>query len=211
MDVFFCVIIFMIISMGDGLIQIHKNNLRVEDNKKKAKDNKKPYYFDYNSKMRLLSNNRLIYTKQNNMGDICYYDCATHQLIYNESKEKRKRIKSNIIKEAQNNNLKYFKMPYVYKTKDGKVNDKCLSEIVETETFQPFQIKYIPIKGYGFVMRKAPAINPNKLYDYNYKFDESKWGKWHVISKEKYIEMTGKPIYEYEQLYYYNLNEIIKD
>lgn len=211
MGVFFCIILFMFISMGDGLTQIYKNEKRIEDNKIKAENSKQTYYFDYNSKMRFLSNNKSIYTKQNNMGDICYYDCVTHQLIYNESKEKRKKIKSNIIKKAQINNLKYFEMPYVYKTKDGKDNNWCLSEIVETKTFQPFQIKYIPIKGYGFVMRKAPAINPDKLYDYNYKFDESKWGKWHVIDKKKYIEMTGKPIYEYEQLYYYNLDEIIKD
>lgn len=71
--------------------------------------------------------------------------------------------------------------------------------------------RYVPVPGYGFVMRKAPAIDPNRLYDYVYQYDESKWSEWHVISKEKYVEMSGKPIYEYDQLKYYDLNKIIKD
>ena len=97
------------------------------------------------------------------------------------------------------------------KTQEGKDNERCLPEVVETATFQPFQLRYVPVPGYGFVMRKAPAIDPNRLYDYVYQYDESKWSEWHVISKEKYVEMSGKPIYEYDQLKYYDLNKIIKD
>ena len=210
MECFFCIILFIIISMVDGTKQIHKNNTRVEDNKRKAFKNGNIYYFDYNSNMRLLSNNRLIYRKTNDVKDICYYDSLTNQLVYNESKAERNKNKMNTIIQAQNNNLKFFEMPYVYKTKEGLDNQNCLSETVETATLQPFQLRYIPIKGYGFVMRKAPAINPNKLYDYNYKYDESKWSDWHIISKEKYVEISGKPIYEYTILKYCDLSKVVK-
>lgn len=213
MEGFFCIILFIIISMSNGINQINKNNKKVEENKKQARLKGIPYYFDYNSKIRLLSNDVLIYIKTNDEGDICYYDSKTHQLVYNESEVKRQQSKINAIKNARINNLKFFSMPYVYKkpkTKE-KGENQYLSEIIETKTLQPFQIRYIPVSGYGFIMRKAPAINPNQLYNYEYKYDESKWSKWYVISKEKYIEMSGKPIYEYEKLYYYDLNEIIKE
>lgn len=211
MEGFFCIILFIFISIGNGINQINKNNKRVEENKKQARLKGIPYYFDYNSKTRLLSNDALIYIKTNNEGDICYYDNKTHQLIYNESEVKRKQSKINTIKNARINNLKYFSMPYVYKKSNEKGKNQYLSEIVETKTLQPFQLRYVPVSGYGFVMRKAPAIDPNRLYNYEYKYDESKWGEWHVISKEKYVEMSGKPIYEYEKLYYYDLNKIIKN
>lgn len=211
MGEFFCIIIFIIISMIDGIKQINKNEKKVKNNKKIAQTKGEVFYFDYNSKMRSLLDDKLIYKKLNKEGDICYYDCNTNKLIYNESKNKRMQHKKNIIEYAQIHNLKYFTMPYVYRTKEGKDNDYCLSEKVETTTLQPFQLGYIPIQGYGFVIRKAPAIDPNKLYNYDYKYDKTKWGKWYVISKEKYIEMSDKPVYEYKTIYNYILEEVIKE
>jgi hypothetical protein len=175
-----------------------------------AKREGRVYYLDRGN-MKLLSNHRVIYRKLNSDGDVCLYDKQTHALVYNESKARRKQDKYNKIRQAQDNNLKYFLMPYVYKTQEGKDNERCLPEVVEAATFQPFQLRYVPVPGYGFVMRNAPAIDPNRLYDYVYQYDESKWSEWHVISKEKYVEMSGKPIYEYDQLKYYDLNKIIKD
>ena len=208
---FFCIILFIMISMIDGIKQINKNENRVKDNKKITQTKGEIFYFDYNSKMRFLPDDRFIYKKLNEEGDICYYDSNTNKLVYNESKNKRIRLKKNIIKYAQVHKLKYFTMPYVYKTKEGKDNDYCLSEKVETATLQPFQLGYIPIQGYGFVIRKAPAINPNTLYDYDYKYNKLKWGKWHVISKEKYVEMSDKPAYEYKIINNYNLKDIVKE
>lgn len=190
----------------EGISSVESVNNSINQAKKEGRI----YYFD-KGKMKLLSNHRVIYDATNEDGDVCYYDKETHKLIFNESKAKRKQYKKDTIKLAQENEVAYFTMPYVYKSKDGKDGRGCLSEIVETATFQPFQLRYVPVPGYGFVMRKAPAIDPNKLYDYDYRYDESKWGEWHVISKEKYVEMSGKPIYEYVQLKYYDLNRIIKD
>lgn len=197
------------------IIRIGKQNKIDNDflinNINKSKAEKKFYYYDNNCNKRLLNNNRIIYSQLNEERDLCYYDKGTNQLIYNDTKAKRIQNKINKIKEAQRNGTKYFTLPYVYRTKDGKDNDWCTSEVVETSTLQPFQLGYIPIPNYGFVMRKAPAINPNELYDYSYRYDESKWREWHIISKEKYIEMSNKPIYECEVLYNYDLSKIIKD
>lgn len=169
-----------------------------------------PFYYDKTIRKRLLSNNKLIYSQVNAEGDLCYFDEETKELIYNDSENKRNQCKNNAIHYAKTNNLKTFILPYVYKIKNKRNETQYLSETVETTTLQPFQLKYIPIEGYGFVKREAPAIDPSRTYDLNYKNNELKWSKWHVISKEEYVSLSGKPIYEYELLQYYDLKDIIK-